>query len=100
MLSSCKVKKKIVVRYLFLELQLFLHRVLEVSPIASAAEIKSAYRQMALKYHPDKAGGLAGSSVLFKLVARAYDILSDPEKKRLYDNSIRNRVHKPFYGGH
>lgn len=76
------------------------YRVLEVSPIASAAEIKSAYRQMALKYHPDKAGGLAGSGVLFKLVARAYDILSDPEKKRLHDNSIRNRVHKPFYGGH
>ena len=49
---------------------------------ADLAAIKKAYRQLAIRLHPDKAGG---SEEQFKLVAEAYAILSDAEKRRLYD---------------
>ena len=52
---------------------------------ATLDEIKSAYRQLALKYHPDRNPGDQIAESEFKKVSEAYQILSDPEKRQLYD---------------
>jgi curved DNA-binding protein len=51
---------------------------------ASAEEIKKAYRSLAMKHHPDR----GGDEKRFKEISQAYDILSDPEKKRMFDAGI------------
>lgn len=57
--------------------------VLGVSPDAGADEIKRAYRQLARRYHPDISGDDRGAA--FLEVARAYDVLRDPDRRRSYD---------------
>lgn len=59
--------------------------VLGVSRSASASEIKKAYRKLAKKYHPDTNEGNKEAEQKFKEVTEAYDVLSDEEKKKLYD---------------
>jgi molecular chaperone DnaJ len=59
------------------------YEVLGVSPGARADEIKRAYRQLARRYHPDISGDDRGSA--FVEVARAYEVLRDPERRRSYD---------------
>ena len=61
------------------------YEVLGVERGASQAEIKSAYRKLAKKYHPDSNAGNPQAEQMFKDVNEAYSILSDPEKKKLYD---------------
>lgn len=62
-----------------------LYEILEVSASASAATIKSAYRRLARKYHPDLNGGDGACERKFKEITQAYEILSDVEKKKHYD---------------
>jgi molecular chaperone DnaJ len=52
---------------------------------ASAPEVKRAYRRLARKYHPDINPGDKSSEEKFKQLRQAYDVLSDPEKRRSYD---------------
>ena len=59
--------------------------ILGISREASADEIKKAYRKTALKYHPDMNAGDREAEEQFKEAAEAYEVLSDREKKKLYD---------------
>ena len=71
------------------------YEVLGISKTADDAEIKKAYRVLAKKYHPDSNEGNASAAEHFKEVNEAYDVLSDPEKKKLYDQF----GHAAFEGG-
>ncbi len=61
--------------------------ILEVERGASQGEIKKAFRRLALKYHPDKNPGDQAAEEKFKEIQRAYEILSDPEKRSYYDST-------------
>lgn len=71
------------------------YEVLGVSKTADDAEIKKAYRVLAKKYHPDMNPGDAEAEKKFKEASEAYAILSDPEKRRQYDQF----GHAAFEGG-
>ncbi len=59
--------------------------ILGVPRNATEDEIKKAYRQLALKYHPDRSPGDRESEEKFKEAAEAYEVLKDPQKRSLYD---------------
>lgn len=61
------------------------YRILGVQPTATADEIKKAYRQLALKYHPDRNQGDKLSETLFKQITEAYETLSDSDARKSYD---------------
>ena len=68
---------------------------LGVSPGASDSELKKAYRKMALKYHPDKNPD-AGEK--FKEISMAYEVLSNAEKRELYDRHGEQGIKEVWYG--
>jgi len=74
------------------------YEVLGVSREAPETEIKSAYRKMALKYHPDKNPGDKNAEEMFKEAAEAYSVLSDPEKRSRYDRFGHSGMQGGFSG--
>jgi molecular chaperone DnaJ len=62
-----------------------LYKILGVDKKASADEIKKAYRKLAREYHPDANPGDAKAEERFKEISAAYDVLSDPDKRKQYD---------------
>jgi hypothetical protein len=64
------------------------YKVLNVSRAATAAELKSAYRRLARELHPDVNGGSKDAAKRFSVVAKAYEILSDPKKRSRYDQKL------------
>lgn len=62
------------------------YHILGIPSNASLSEIKTAYKQLAKKHHPDKNAGNINAEEQFKIINEAYQTLSNPEKKRLYDN--------------
>ena len=71
------------------------YEVLGVAKTATADEIKSAYRKLAMKYHPDRNPGDKAAEEKFKEAAEAYDVLHDPAKRQRYDQF----GHAGFEGG-
>ena len=61
------------------------YKTLGVSKTADEAEIKKAYRKLAKEHHPDRNKGKAASETKFKEINEAYEVLSDPEKRQVYD---------------
>jgi len=64
------------------------YKILEVSRSASDSDIKKAFRKKAMEYHPDKNAGDKKAEEMFKKVNEAYSVLSDPEKRKMYDMGI------------
>jgi molecular chaperone DnaJ len=75
------------------------YEILGISKSASQAEIKKAYRKMAIKYHPDKNPGDTTAEENFKKAAEAYEILSDENKKARYDQYGHAAFDGPQGGG-
>ncbi len=72
------------------------YKILGVDKNASQDEIKKAFRKLAHKYHPDKAGG---DEKKFKEINEAYQVLSDPEKRKQYDQFGRTFEGGAGFGG-
>lgn len=75
------------------------YKVLGVEKTADASAIKSAYRKLARKYHPDVNPNDKAAEEKFKEISEAYDILSDPAKKTEYDNLGREAFYDHGFGG-
>lgn len=64
------------------------YRILEVSSDADSGTIKSSYKRLTIQWHPDRNPGNSAAEERFKRIAMAYEVLSDPEKRRVYDLSL------------
>jgi len=62
------------------------YEILGVSKDASPEQVKRAFRKLALQYHPDKNKGDKETEQRFKEIANAYEVLSDPDKRKAYDS--------------
>lgn len=71
------------------------YELLNVSKTADEAELKKAYRKLAIKHHPDK----GGDPEKFKEITQAYEVLSDPEKRQVYDEYGEEALKEGMGGG-
>ena len=71
-----------------------LYEVLGIEPEATDREVKSAYRKLSVQYHPDKNLGNDDAAAKFREVTEAYEVLSDKEKRVLYDHGGLSAVKK------
>lgn len=80
------------------------YEVLEIQRNATPEEIKKAYRQKAIKFHPDKNPGDKTAEARFKEISEAYEVLSDEKKRQIYDRhgkaGLEGAGGMPGSGGH
>ena len=83
--------------------EFYLYNILGVDEDATEKQIKKAYHKLSLKYHPDKNPGNEEADTMFKKVAKAYEVLSNPELKILYDmggmESVKEHAKEEAGGG-
>merc|ERR1712045_314487 len=72
--------------------------ILGVKPNANDNELKKAYRKLALQYHPDK-NKEPGAGERFKEISMAYETLSNPEKREIYDQYGEKGIKEGGHGG-
>ena len=75
------------------------YEILGIEKTASADEIKSAYRKLAMKYHPDRNPGDKSAEEKFKELAEAYEVLSDQQKRSQYDRFGHEGLNSTGYQG-
>ena len=75
------------------------YELLGVSRDADGATVKSAYRKMAMKYHPDRNPGDAEAEARFKACSAAYEVLKDPQKRAAYDRYGHEAFQQGMGGG-
>jgi len=75
------------------------YQILGIERGASADQIKKAYRKLAITHHPDKNQGDKASEEKFKEISEAYEVLSDPQKREIYDRYGYEGVKGTFRGG-
>ena len=73
--------------------------ILSVARTASAAEIKKAYRKLAMQYHPDRNPDNREAEEKFKECTEAYEVLSDEQKRQIYDNYGHDGLKSSGYSG-
>jgi len=76
------------------------YEILQIRRDASSAEIKKAYRKLAVKYHPDKNPGDKEAEEKFKYINEAYEILSNEEKRQIYDRYGKEGLERQGSGFH
>ncbi len=79
--------------------QLDYYQLLEVSRDADGSVLKSAYRKLAMKYHPDRNPGDAEAEAKFKACNEAYEVLKDPQKRAAYDRYGHEAFQQGMNGG-
>lgn len=75
------------------------YELLEVERTADDGMIKSSYRKLAMRFHPDKNPGCKDSEGRFKAISEAYDVLKDPQKRAAYDRFGKAAFHNGGGGG-
>ncbi len=75
------------------------YEILSVSKSSDAAEIKKAYRKLAMKYHPDRNPGDKEAEAKFKECTEAYEVLSDQQKRQIYDRYGHEGLKSSGYSG-
>src|ERR1700722_10973884 len=73
------------------------YKILGVNSAATINDIKTAYRALALKYHPDRNPNSKTAEDTFKKINEAYEVLKDPDKRSAYDQRLRSYTQQRYY---